>query len=151
MRVIFGKDKIKEFIPHREPFLFLDSVIELEKGASITALKTFESDEFFFRGHFPGNPVVPGVVIAEALAQAGGVLIGASFSDEIKERGFSNAYLTGLDGCRFRTPVGHGQELTLSVNLERRRDRVMIFRGTAYLFGEKKVADASITASFVSV
>lgn len=143
------KDQIKKFIPHREPFLFLDSVKELEKGSRITALKTFEAGEYFFRGHFPGDPVVPGVVIAESLAQAGGVLIGVSFADEIKDLGFSNAYLTGLDSCRFRKPVRPERELTLSVSLVRKRGRVMFFQAAAMVGDEEKVADASITASFV--
>jgi len=144
-----SKDQIKKFIPHREPFLFLDSVKELEKGSRITALKTFESGEYFFRGHFPGDPVVPGVVIAESLAQAGGVLIGVSFADAIKKLGFSNAYLTRLDGCRFRKPVRPERELTLSVSLVRKRSRVMVFQAAAMVGSGEKVADASITASFV--
>ncbi|WP_462137361.1 3-hydroxyacyl-ACP dehydratase FabZ [Candidatus Mycalebacterium sp.] len=147
--MVFDKEQIKEFIPHREPFLFLDCVTKIEKGASIDALKTFGADEFFFRGHFPGNPIVPGVVITEALAQAGGVLIGASFADEIKEQGFSNAYLVGLEKCRFRMPVGPGQELTLSVSLAKKRGRIMVFEGLATLAGDEKAAEASITASFV--
>ncbi len=147
--MVFDREQIKQFIPHREPFLFLDGVTEFEKGSKIVALRTFEADEAMFLGHFPGNPVVPGVIIAESLAQAGGVLIGASFADEIKELGFSNAYLMGLDNCRFRKPVGPGEELTLSVNLTRKRTRVMVFEGFATLSGGEKVADASITASFV--
>ncbi|MCY4046700.1 MAG: 3-hydroxyacyl-ACP dehydratase FabZ [Candidatus Dadabacteria bacterium] len=146
--MVFDKEQIKEFIPHREPFLFLDSVAGMERGVSISALKTFSPDEFFFQGHFPGNPIVPGVVITEALAQAGGVLIGASFAEEIKEQGFSNAYLMGLDSCRFRKPVPPGEQLTLSVSLERKRGRIMVFAGRATADG-LKVADASITASFV--
>lgn len=146
--MVFDKEQIKRFIPHREPFLFLDGVAAMEKGVSISALKTFGPGEFFFQGHFPGNPVVPGVVLTEALAQAGGVLIGASFAEEIKEQGFSNAYLTGLDGCRFRKPVPPGELLTLSVTLERRRGRIMVFSGRATADGQR-VADASITASFV--
>lgn len=147
--MIFDKEQIKEFIPHREPFLFVDCVAEFKKGVSITALKTFGESEFFFPGHFPGNPIVPGVVITEALAQTGGVLIGASFGDEIEEREFSNAYLIGLEKCRFRVPVGPAQELTLCVNLARKRGRIMVFEGLATLAGREKVADASITASFV--
>ncbi len=147
--MVFDKKRIKEFIPHREPFLFLDCVTEFEKGSSIKALKTFDAGEFFFRGHFPGNPIVPGVVIAEALAQAGGVLVGASFADEIKEQEFSNAYLMGLDNCRFRRPVGPEEELILSVTLVRKRTRVMVFSALATVPQGDKVANVSITASFV--
>ena len=100
-----GVDEIKELIPHREPFLFVDSVLEIEKGKKITAERLFSPEDFFFRGHFPGNPVVPGVIITEAMAQAGGVLFNYSFRDELQKEGFSNAYLMGLDRCRFRNPV----------------------------------------------
>ena len=146
--MVLDTEQIKGFIPHREPFLFLDSVEEMEKGKSVKALKIFGPDEFFFPGHFPGNPVVPGVIITEALAQAGGVLIGASFAEEIKGQGFSNAYLMGLDGCKFRKPVTLGEQITLSVTLDRKRGRVLVFSGSATVDGHR-VADASITASFV--
>ena len=103
-----GVDEIKELIPHREPFLFVDSVLEIEKGRKIAAEKLFSPEEFFFRGHFPGNPIVPGVIVTEALAQAGGVLFNYSFRDELKKEGFENAYLMSLDRCRFRSAGGSG-------------------------------------------
>ncbi|MXW21799.1 MAG: 3-hydroxyacyl-ACP dehydratase FabZ, partial [Candidatus Dadabacteria bacterium] len=103
-----GVDEIKELLPHREPFLFVDSVLEIEKGKRISAEKLFSPEEFFFRGHFPGNPIVPGVIITEAMAQAGGVLFNYSFREELKKEGFENAYLMGLDHCRFRAPVVPG-------------------------------------------
>ncbi|MYG82626.1 MAG: 3-hydroxyacyl-ACP dehydratase FabZ, partial [Candidatus Dadabacteria bacterium] len=110
-----GVDEIKELLPHREPFLFVDSVLEIEKGKRISAEKLFSPEEFFFRGHFPGNPIVPGVIISEAMAQAGGVLFNYSFREELKKEGFENAYLMGLDRCRFRAPVVPGDRVLLEV------------------------------------
>ncbi len=143
-----GVEEIKELIPHREPFLFLDSVLEIEKGKKITAEKLFTPREFFFRGHFPGNPIVPGVIITEAMAQAGGALFKYSFGDEIEKKGFDNAYLMGLDRCRFRNPVVPGDRVVLEVELVRRRSRVMFFSAKASVDG-KKVAEAEISAWLV--
>lgn len=141
-------EEIKELIPHREPFLFVDSVLEIEKGKRITAEKLFSPEEFFFRGHFPGNPIVPGVIITEAIAQAGGVLFNYSFKDELKKEGFENAYLMGLDRCRFRAPVVPGDRVVLEVELVRRRSRIIFFSGKASV-GGKEVAKAEISACLV--
>ena len=143
-----GVDEIKELIPHREPFLFVDSVLEIEKGRKIAAEKLFSPEEFFFRGHFPGNPIVPGVIVTEALAQAGGVLFNYSFGEEIKQEGFDNAYLMGLDRCRFRAPVVPGDRVILEVELVRRRSRIIFFSGKASVDG-KQVAEAEISACLV--
>ena len=143
-----GVDEIKELIPHREPFLFVDSVLEIEKGRKIAAEKLFSPEEFFFRGHFPGNPIVPGVIVTEALAQAGGVLFNYSFRDELKKEGFENAYLKSLDRCRFRAPVVPGDKVVLEVELVRRRSRIIFFSAKASVDG-KKVAEAEISAYLV--
>ena len=143
-----GVDEIKELIPHREPFLFVGSVLEIEKGKKITAERLFSPEDFFFRGHFPGNPVVPGVIITEAMAQAGGVLFNYSFRDELQKEGFSNAYLMGLDRCRFRNPVVPGDRVLLEVELVRRRSRIIFFSAKASVAG-KKVAEAEISACLV--
>lgn len=143
-----GVDEIKELIPHREPFLFVDSVLEIEKGKKIAAEKLFSSEEFFFRGHFPGNPIVPGVIVTEAMAQAGGVLFNYSFGEELKKEGFDNAYLMGLDRCRFRAPVVPGDKVILEVELVRRRSRIIFFSAKASVNG-KEVAQAEISACLV--
>ena len=143
-----GVDEIKELIPHREPFLFVDSVLEIKKGKRITAEKLFSPEEFFFRGHFPGSPIVPGVIITEAMAQAGGVLFNYSFREELKKEGFENAYLMGLDRCRFRAPVLPGDKVVLEVELVRRRSRIMFFSAKAAVSG-KEVATAEISACLV--
>ena len=143
-----GVDEIKELLPHREPFLFVDSVLEIEKGKRISAEKLFSPEEFFFRGHFPGNPIVPGVIITEAMAQAGGVLFNYSFREELKKEGFENAYLMGLDRCRFRAPVVPGDKVLLEVELVRRRSRIIFFSAKASV-GGKEVAAAEISACLV--
>ncbi len=141
-------DKVKELIPHREPFLFIDSVLEIEKGRKLIAEKLFSPEEFFFKGHFPGNPIVPGVIITEAMAQAGGVLFNYSFGDDIKKDGFTNAYLIGLERCRFRTPVIPGDRVVFDVEFLKRRSRLIFFSAKASTNG-KKVAQAEISASLV--
>jgi len=102
---------ILEYLPHRYPFLLIDRVIEFEEKKRIVAIKNVTINEPFFTGHFPGNPVMPGVLIMEALAQAGGVLFMASM--EAKNHGL--VYLMGLDKVKFRIPVYPGDQLQLEV------------------------------------
>ena len=142
------KEQIKECIPHRDPFLFVDEVEELEEKVSIKAKKTFTDKQDFFRGHFPDFPVVPGVVLTEALAQTGGILVNYSFKDELEESGYTNALLMGLNKCKFRKPVLPNQEITLCVELTKRRSRLLFFRGEAFVDGVK-VAEAETSASLV--
>ncbi len=137
---------IKELIPHRAPFLFVDEVLEIEEGVRIKAAKTFGPELDFFRGHFPGYPIVPGVIITEALAQAGGVLINSSYKEEFQSKGIQGAYLMGLENVRFRKPVEPGDRLILSVSLVKKRSRVMQFKGEAHV-GDSKVAEAEIMVS----
>jgi len=142
------KEQIKECIPHRDPFLFVDEVIELEDKVSIKAKRTFTDNQDFFRGHFPDYPIVPGVILTEALAQTGGILVNYCFKEELKESGFTNAFLMGVNNCKFRKPVLPNQEITLCVELTKRRSRLLFFRGEAFVDGAK-VAEADISASLV--
>ncbi len=142
------KEQIMECIPHREPFLFVDEVIELEDKVSIKAKRVFTDKQDFFKGHFPDYPIVPGVILTEALAQTGGILVNYSFKDELKESGYSNAFLMGVNNCKFRKPVLPNQEITLCVELTKRRSRLLFFRGEAFVDGAK-VAEADISASLV--
>lgn len=146
--MFLDKDQVKELIPHREPFLFVDSVLEIDPGKRIVTEKVFGDDEFFFPGHFPGNPIVPGVIITEAIAQTGGVLFNYSFKDELENSEFSNAYLIGLDNCKFRSPVTPGDKVVFEVELVKRRSRILLFGGRATVNG-KKVAEAQVSASLV--
>ncbi len=120
---------IRAILPHRYPFLLVDRVLELESGKRIKAYKNFTSNEEFFEGHFPGHPVVPGVLLLEALAQAGALLI----LHEREDRHDALFYFTGIDRARFRRPVVPGDQAILEVeNLQvrhracRQSARVMI-------------------------
>jgi len=138
-----GAYDVKELLPHRKPFLFIDSVLELEPGKKIVAVRRFDPDEGFFRGHFPGSPVVPGVIIVEAIAQAGGILVAQSEGERIKGR---NPALVGLDRVRFRKPVLPGDEVRLEVEMLKSRERLWKLRGIAFVEGAK-VAEADVTAT----
>jgi 3-hydroxyacyl-[acyl-carrier-protein] dehydratase len=109
----FGRDVIETIIPHRDPFLFLDEVLELEPGVRVVARKHVTGDEWFFPGHFPGRPIMPGVVMVEALAQAGAV---AALS--LEENRGKLALFAGIDDVRFKRMVEPGDELTLACELE---------------------------------
>ena len=107
-------DEVMKRLPHRYPFLFLDQVLECKPGKSVRATKNITINEPFFIGHFPGHPVMPGVLVIEAMAQAGGLLAWESVSAE--ERDFT-MYLVGVDKARFKRPVFPGDQLILSATL----------------------------------
>jgi 3-hydroxyacyl-[acyl-carrier-protein] dehydratase len=111
-----GRAQIEAILPHREPFLLIDEVLELEPGKRVVARKVVREDEWYLRGHFPGRPVMPGVLIVEAMAQTGAVAV---LSQE-ENRG-KIAYFAGIDDCRFKRIVGPGDELQLTCDLERVR------------------------------
>ena len=104
-------DDIFKYLPHREPFLFVDDVMEINKGSDIHAIKRLTGEEDYFRGHFPNNPVMPGVIIIEALAQASGIL-GFQTMDKTPEEG-SIYVFAGVDRVRFRRRVGPGDDIHL--------------------------------------
>src|SRR6188472_3467131 len=109
----FGRDVIETIIPHRDPFLFLDEVLELEPGVRVVARKAVTGEEWFFSGHFPGRPIMPGVIIVEALAQAGAI---AALS--LPENRGKLALFAGIDDVRFKRIVEPGDERTLSCEVE---------------------------------
>jgi 3-hydroxyacyl-[acyl-carrier-protein] dehydratase len=104
-------DDIFKYLPHREPFLFVDEVLNINKGSDIHAIKRLTGEEDYFRGHFPNNPVMPGVIIIEALAQASGIL-GFQTMDKTPEEG-SIYVFAGVDKVRFRRRVGPGDDIHL--------------------------------------
>ena len=106
-----SKNDVLKYLPHREPFLFVDEVLSLNKGSDIHAVKRLSGDEDYFKGHFPNNPVMPGVIIIEALAQASGIL-GFQTMNKTPEEG-SMYYFVGADKLRFKNPVIPGDKLTL--------------------------------------
>jgi len=144
--MILDKEEIKNYIPHREPFLFVDEVVELIPEKSITANVTFSEDDFFFKGHFPGNPVVPGVIIVEAMAQAGGILIYKSYEDKLL--GLTPA-LVGIDNVKFKAPTLPGDKLRIETILL--KSKLNIFKLSAKAFNnDKLIVKADITATIMS-
>jgi 3-hydroxyacyl-[acyl-carrier-protein] dehydratase len=141
--MLMDREEIKKLIPHREPFLFVDSVLEMEPGTRIVASKRFEPDEGFFKGHFPGVPIVPGVIIIESLAQAGAILLYASQPEELKGK---QPALVGLENVRFRRPVLPANEVRLQVQILKKRTQMWRMKGEAFV-GETKVSEAEILAS----
>ena len=131
--------EIKEIIPHRYPMLLVDRVEELEEGKRVVAKKNVTINEPFFQGHFPHEPVMPGVLIVEAMAQAGAVAL-LSLEDF---RG-KTAYFGGLDKAKFRTKVTPGDTLILEVEIIKVKSAAGIGKGIAYVDG-KKVAEAELT------
>lgn len=124
--------KIQEFLPHRYPFLMVDRVESIE-GETITAMKNVSMNEGFFQGHFPGAPVMPGVLVVEALAQAGGVLAITKLGDEAKGKVM---FFMGIDAVKFRKPVVPGDRLTLKVTLIKLKGRIAKMKGEALVEGE---------------
>jgi 3-hydroxyacyl-[acyl-carrier-protein] dehydratase len=131
-------------IPHRYPFLLVDRVLELEPRRRVVALKNVTFNEPFFAGHFPGAPVMPGVLIIEALAQAGAVLL----LHEMPDRDSKLVYFTGIDGARFRRTVVPGDQLRLTLEVVNLRSRSCKMRGTAEVDGQL-AAQAEILSALV--
>ena len=134
--------KVMAVLPHRYPMLLVDRVEELVKNESIRAIKAVTMNEGFFQGHFPGRPIMPGVMIVEALAQAAGVLAMESF-DMVGSGKL--VYFMAIDGAKFRQPVEPGCLLSLNVKFEQKRARVCKFSGRA-MIGDKLAAEANFTA-----
>ncbi len=139
---------ILQHLPHRYPFLLVDRVLEMEVGKRIVAIKNVTMNEPYFMGHFPGNPVMPGVMVIEALAQAAGILSFKTMGR--RPDGNSVVYFAGIDGARFKKPVVPGDQLRLEVDLHRLVRGVAKFAGRA-LVGETLVAEAEIMAALREV
>lgn len=131
-RFCIDVEGIMERIPHRYPFLLLDGIVHVKPGESIAAVKNVSFNEPYFLGHFPGHPVMPGVLIVEAMAQAGGVLIWESVPPQ--ERNFT-LYLAGVEKARFRQPVRPGDRLVVTVTLTSRRRNFWRFDAVAEVDG----------------
>lgn len=128
-------ENILSVLPHRYPFLLVDKVLELEKGKSITALKNVTYNEHFFQGHFPEKHIMPGVLIIEAVAQAGGILIYHSIPDE-KKKAF---FLSKIDKVKFRKPVFPGDQLILKAEIVKIRSKFCLLRGSAFVDGKEVI------------
>ncbi|MFR8234078.1 MAG: 3-hydroxyacyl-ACP dehydratase FabZ [Clostridia bacterium] len=130
---MLNKEEIKNIIPQREPFLMIDEVEQYIPGESCTAYKNVSKDEYYFKGHFPGNPIMPGVLIVEALAQTGAVAILS-----MEENKGKNALFGGIDKLRFKKQVIPGDRLKLEVKIIKRKGPIGI--GEAIATVEGKVA-----------
>lgn len=140
--------KILKQLPHRYPFLLVDRVLEIEKGKTIKALKNVTINEPFFEGHFPHRPVMPGVLMLEALAQAAALLafdaLGSSPTDDMVY------YFAGIDGARFKRPVEPGDQLILEVELLRMKAGIFKFKGRG-LVADELAVEAELTCAMRSI
>src|SRR5215467_1900656 len=137
-------NEILRILPHRFPFLMIDRVIEIVPRQRIVAIKNVTINEPFFMGHFPEMPIMPGVMIVESMAQAGGALL----LSEIEDRESKLIVFTGVERARFRRPVLPGDQLRLEVEVKSWRGTAGRMAGTAYV-GEKRVAEATISCQVV--
>ena len=144
METVFDIQAIAELLPHRYPFLLIDRVINLKPNEEIVALKNVTMNEPFFQGHFPSIPVMPGVLIVEAMAQAGGVLVLDSLP---KEQHGRPVYFMGLDKVKFRKPVVPGDQIIFEVKILKLRSKAVKLAGKATVDGNL-VAEAELMASF---
>ena len=144
MKFVYDISTIMKYLPHRYPFILIDRIIDLVPGDKIVALKNVTINEPYFQGHFPGNPIMPGVLIIEAMAQAGGVL--AYESRPADKRG-GLVFFMGMDKVRFRKPVLPGDQIIFEAQILKFRTKVAKMWGTAKVEGNL-VAEAELMASF---
>lgn len=144
METVFDIKSIMDHLPHRYPFLLVDRVIEFEKAKRIVALKNVTINEPFFQGHFPDTPIMPGVLIVEAMGQAGGVLVTQSLPPE--KQGNLILFM-GFDKVRFRKPVVPGDQLILELDMLNLRTRAVKMAGIAKVDGSV-VAEAQLLAAY---
>ncbi len=141
--MMIGAEEIQKVLPHRYPFLLVDRIIEIERGKRIVGIKNVSSNEPCFQGHFPDNPVMPGVLIVEAMAQ-----VGAYAALDYPEIGDKTPYLAAIDRARFRHPVVPGDRMRIEVELIRMRGNIGRLGCMAYV-EDKLVADAELTFALV--
>ncbi len=134
--------EIKDFLPHRYPFLLVDRILEVKPGKKIIGLKNVTFNEPFFQGHFPQSPVMPGVLVIEAMAQVGAILAYHSAPPEAKGK---LIYFAAIDKARFRKPVVPGDQIIFELEMLRQRAKVCKMKGKALVNG-KVVAESELTA-----
>jgi 3-hydroxyacyl-[acyl-carrier-protein] dehydratase len=144
METILDITQIQAILPHRYPFLLVDRIVEYDPGKRVVGIKNVTLNEPFFEGHFPGAPVMPGVLIVEAMAQTAGVMMLANLPD----RETKLVFFTGIDSAKFRRPVVPGDQLRLVLTVLRLRPRYIKLRGEAYV-EDHLVAEAEISSSLV--
>ena len=143
---ILNIEQIQGMLPHRYPFLLIDRILELEEGKSVVAIKNVTYNEPFFQGHFPALKVMPGVLVVEALAQAGGILLYRSIPEPDKKI----SLLSKIDKTKFRKPVVPGDQLRLEVEMIKLKSRFCHVRGRAIVDGEV-VVEGEVMASLMNL
>ncbi len=141
---MYGATEIMKYLPHRYPFLLVDRILEVDSDRRIVGLKNVTIDEQFFQGHFPGAPVMPGVLIIESMAQVAGVIIYRDLPDKDKKI----IYFTGIESAKFRRPVVPGDQLRIEMELINRRNNFGKFQGRATVDG-KLAAEAIVLFAIV--
>ena len=142
--MIFSIQEIMDFLPHRYPFLLIDRIVEFEQTKRVVALKNVTMNEQFFQGHFPGAPIMPGVLVIEAMAQAGAVLM----LSEMEDRHSKLAVFTGIEGAKFRRSIVPGDQIRIEVDVVSFRPRAGKMAGKAYVDG-KLACEAILTCMIV--
>jgi beta-hydroxyacyl-ACP dehydratase FabZ len=142
---MIGLKEIQDVLPHRYPFLLVDRIVEMELGKRVVGLKNVTINEPFFSGHFPGHPIMPGVLILEAMAQVGGFLLMRSLGLRSEKKVL---YFTGIDGARFRRPVVPGDQIRFEVEVLQLRRQICRMKGAALVDGQL-AAEAELSAVVV--
>ncbi len=146
MKLPLTYQDIIRILPHRYPFLLVDMVTELELGKRVVGIKNVTSNEPFFQGHFPGNPIMPGVLIIEAMAQVGGILARLSIGGVMEKEKEDRVFFVSMDKVKFRRPVVPGNQLRFEVEPLRAGSRVWKMAGKAFVDGDL-VAEAELVAT----
>jgi 3-hydroxyacyl-[acyl-carrier-protein] dehydratase len=138
-------NEIQRILPHRYPFLLIDRVIDLTPRQRIVAIKNVTINEPFFQGHFPNLPIMPGVLVVEAIAQAGGALL----LTEVEDRDQKLMVFTGIERARFRRPIIPGDQVRIEVEVKSWRMNAVRMEGKAFV-GDKRVAEATVTCQLIA-
>jgi len=142
--MLLDVNEIMKILPHRYPFLMVDRIIELEHGKRCVGIKNVSINEPFFQGHFPGHPVMPGVLIVEAMAQVAGIMAYLASDDKTKKK---VSYFMSIDSAKFRKPVFPGDQLRIEIETTLNRRGIWGVNGKAYV-DEKLVTEAALKATF---